>query len=90
MTVNHEHSNQNMDWGSEVYCYKAAYIVARQWLIILHSDWLYIRIFFNDKELVNGYFMSTSGNSLSLAYDFQRHIKQEMTQIKLVLQNELT
>ena len=47
-----------------------------------------IRIFLNDRELVSGYLISTLGNSLSFAYDFQRH-KQEMTQVKLVLQNKL-
>ena len=47
-----------------------------------------IRIFLNDRELVSGYLISTSGNGLSFAYDFQRH-KQEMTQVKLALQNKL-
>ena len=45
-----------------------------------------IRIFLNDKELFNGCHMSNLRNSVSFAYDFQRH-KQEMTQVKLVLQN---
>ena len=47
-----------------------------------------IRIFLNDRELVNGCLISILGDSLSFAYDFQRP-KQEMTQVKLVLQNKL-
>ena len=47
-----------------------------------------IRVLLNDRELVNGYLISTLGNDLSLAYDFQRH-KQEMTQAKSILQNKL-
>ena len=37
---------------------------------------------------VSDYLLSTLGNSLSFASDFQRH-KQEMTQIKLALHNYL-
>ena len=44
-----------------------------------------IRIFLNYRELVSGYITLSLGTSLSFAYDFQRH-KQEMTQVKLVLQ----
>ena len=47
-----------------------------------------IRIFLNGKELVSGPLISTLGDSLDFAYDFQRH-KQEMTQVKLGLQNTL-
>ena len=50
-----------------------------------------IRIFLNERKLVSGYFIAILGNSLSFAYDFQRH-KQEVTQVKLallVLQNKL-
>ena len=49
-----------------------------------------IRIFLNDNdgELFSDYFFSIWGNSLSFAYDVQRH-KQEMTHVKLILQNKL-
>lgn len=47
-----------------------------------------IRIFLNGKELVSGPLISTLGDSLDFAYDFQGH-KQEMTQVKLGLQNTL-
>lgn len=46
-----------------------------------------IRIFLNDKELVSSYLVLTLGNSF--AYDFQR-LKQEITQVKLALQNKLS
>ena len=47
-----------------------------------------IVIFLNDRELVSGYLKSIFENSLIFPYDIQRH-KQEMTQVKLVLQNKL-
>lgn len=47
-----------------------------------------IRIFLSGKELISGPLISTLGDSLDFAYDFQGH-KQEMTQVKLGLQNTL-
>jgi len=47
-----------------------------------------IRIFLNNRELVNGYLITTLRNSLSFAYDFPR-CKEEMTQVMLVLWNKL-
>ena len=47
-----------------------------------------ITVSLNDRELVSGYVLSALGNSLSFAYDFHRH-KQEMTHVKLTLQNKL-
>lgn len=81
--INQEHSHQNLEWGSEIYFYKASYRVKKQqqfFTVIGHS----IRIFINDRESVSGYLISTLGNSLCFAYDFQKH-KEEITQVKLVL-----
>lgn len=47
-----------------------------------------IRIVLSDRELVGDYFISTLGSNLSFSYDFQSH-KQEVTQVKSVLQNML-
>ena len=44
-----------------------------------------MRLLLNDRELVSCY-LNLGG--LSFACDFQRH-KQELTQVKLVLQNKL-
>lgn len=46
-----------------------------------------LRILLNDRELGSGYLISSLGNSLSFANDFQRY-KQEMTQVNLALQNK--
>lgn len=70
--------------GLGVYYYKVAYLVRKQLLYSSQN----IRILLNNRELVNDYLISTLGNNLSLAYDFQRY-KQETTQVKLVLQNKL-
>ena len=72
-----------MEWGSEVYFYKASYRVRNQQLFftaIGHN----IRIFKSDRESVSAYPISILGNSLSFAYDFQKH-KEEIIQVKLVL-----
>ena len=39
-------------------------------------------------RILNGYFILIMGQSSNFAYDFQKH-EQEMTQVKLVLQNKL-
>ena len=52
-------------------------------MAILHSDFV-----LNDRETISGYLISTMGNRLSFAYDFQRH-KKEVTKSKLVLKNKL-
>lgn len=75
-----------LEWGSGVCCYyiKQLIHVRRQWLVFLHREIGYsIRMFLIDRELVNGYCILILGNSLSFAY------KQEMTQVKLGLQNKL-
>ena len=59
----------------------------KQWLLFTVVGYN-IRVFLNDKELISGYLIPTLGNSLSFAYYFQKH-KQEMTQVKLALQNKL-
>ena len=57
-------------------------------MTIFHSDFFNIGIFSDGRQLVSSYLILTVGNSLSFAYDFQRH-KQEMTHVNLVLQNKL-
>lgn len=59
----------------------------RKQQFILHS-FGYIRIFLNGREFVSVFPHTNFGNCSSFAYDFQRH-KQEMTQVKLVLQNKV-
>lgn len=75
-------------WGvlfwSHLYDEKAVTVYSSQWLVWSY----YVKILLNDRELVSGSNTSTLGNSLSFAYDFQMHT-QEMTQVKLALQNKL-
>lgn len=47
-----------------------------------------IKIFLNGREFVSGDLILTLGTSSSFAYDFHIH-NQEVTQVKLVLQNKL-
>ena len=62
-----------MEQGCPVYCHKAADRMRRQGLLfctVVHHN---TRIFLNDRALVSGYLRPVLGNSLSFAYDFQRH-----------------
>lgn len=77
--ANQECSNQNSEWELGIYCYKAAYIVRKQ--NVYSSQWLVYSI-----KIFSVYFVSSLRSSF--LYDFQR-CKQEMTQVKLVLQNKL-
>lgn len=46
-----------------------------------------IKVYLNDRELDSDCLISTLGNSLSSAYDFQKR-KQEMIQVKFILENK--
>lgn len=77
--ANQERSNRNSEWDLGIYCYKAAYIVRKQ--NVYSSQWLVYSI-----KILSVYFVSRLRSSF--LYDFQK-CKQEMTQVKLVLQNKL-
>lgn len=80
--MNWEHSNQNVARGSGVYCYKATYMVRRQWVFILCSGYN-IKIFLNDWLVVTSY---QSWETVCFIYGYQRH-EQEMD--KVISQNKL-
>lgn len=53
-----------------------------------NSDCVFFTVIGYNSRIFGGYLILTLGNSSSFAYAFQRH-NQEMTQVKLVLQNKL-
>lgn len=67
-------------------CYRAACLPSKEETVVFTATGCDSRIRSTEKELVRGRPSPTLGKSSSFAHDFQRH-KQEMTEVKLTLQN---
>lgn len=70
-----------------LHCYKAPYLVGRQWLFIFFIVTGYnIRIFLNDKELISGYLIDF-GKQLNFYLWFPETLTND--DVKLILQNRI-